>query len=81
MKQAANTSRTKKAATSNPRSSLERTRGVLALLRDLEEWLGLSRTKKVDPPASSSPSKRGVSAAKKRPVILRKGTKRTKQNG
>jgi len=78
MKQAANTSKTKKAAISKPRLSLERTRGVLALLRDLAAWLGLSQTKKVDPPVSSSPSKRGVSAAKKRPVILRKGTKRTK---
>ena len=78
MKQAASTSKGRKAATSNPRLSLERTQGVLALLRDLAVWLGLSRTKKEDQPASSSRSKHGVSAAKKQRVISRKGTKRTK---
>lgn len=78
MKQAASTSKGRKAATSNPRLSLERTRGVLALLRDLAAWLGLSQTKKEDPPASSSRSKPGVSAAKKPRATLPKGTKRTK---
>lgn len=77
MKPAESTSRTRKVATSKPRLSLVRTQGVLALLRDLAAWLGLSQTKKVDPPVSSSPSKRGVSAVKKRRVTSPKETKRT----
>ncbi len=78
MKQAANTSKGKKAAISSRQLNRERTLGVLALLRDLAAWLGLSQTKKEDPPASSSRSKPGVSVAKKQRVISPKGTKRIK---
>lgn len=76
MKQAGNTSKARKAATSKPRLSLERTRGVLALLRGLVGWLGLSQTKKDDRLDSSSPLKPGALAAKKRRVTSPKGTKR-----
>lgn len=77
MKPEGNTLKAKKAAISGSQLSLARTRGVLALLRDLAAWLGLSQTKKEDPPASSSPSKRGVSAVKKRRAPSQPSTKRT----
>ncbi len=78
MKRADGTSKARKVEISGSQLSLERTRGVLALLRGLAAWLGRSRTKKEDPPASNSPSKPGVSVAKKQRVISPKGTKRIK---
>lgn len=77
MKRADGTSKARKAAILGSQLSLERTRGVLALLRGLAAWLGRSRTKKEDPPASNSPSKPGVSVAKKRRAPLQQSTKRT----